>query len=122
MRNVIQFLEKLGFDMENVGGTTVIVSSIPLVPGNHQPVAQWISDMLNELLEHGSIHGALPAEIAAGAACKAAIKAHDELSMENMEVLIEQLKNCRQGTLCPHGRPTMIELSNRELERRFGRK
>ena len=117
-----ELFEKLGFDMENVGGTTVIVSSIPLVPGNHQPVAQWISDMLNELLEHGSIHGALPAEIAAGAACKAAIKAHDELSMENMEVLIEQLKNCRQGTLCPHGRPTMIELSNKELERRFGRK
>ncbi len=117
-----ELFEKLGFDVESAGGTTVIVSSIPLVPSGHRPVNQWLNDMLNELLESGSIHGPLPAENAAKAACKAAVKAHDELSLENMQALIEQLKNCRQGTLCPHGRPTMIELSNRELERRFGRK
>ncbi|MBR7121596.1 MAG: DNA mismatch repair endonuclease MutL [Lentisphaeria bacterium] len=117
-----ELFEKLGFDVESAGGTTVIVSSVPLVPASHRPVAQWINDMLNELLENGSVHGTLPAENAARAACKAAVKAHDELTPESMEVLIEQLKNCRQGTLCPHGRPTMIEISGRELERRFGRK
>jgi DNA mismatch repair protein MutL len=63
-----ELFEKLGFDVESAGGTTVIVSSIPLVPSGHRPVNQWINDMLNELLESGSIHGTLPAENAAKAA------------------------------------------------------
>ena len=64
----------------------------------------------------------LTPETAAKAACKAAVKAHDMLPDEALDSLLEQLKNCRQGTLCPHGRPTMVELSIRELERRFYRK
>ena len=117
-----KLFEKLGFDVESAGGTTVIVNSVPLTPGTHRPVAQWICDMLEELLESGSTSAAVSPEFAARAACKAAVKAHDELSMDAMISLVEQLKNCQQGTLCPHGRPTMVELTVREMERRFGRK
>ena len=114
--------ENLGFEVESAGGVSVIVSSLPLVPGSSRPAAEWIRDMLNELLECHVPQMALPLQSAAGAACKAAIKAHDQLSLSGMEKLLDELKNCRQGTLCPHGRPTMIEFSLRELERRFGRK
>ena len=48
---------------------------------------------------------------------------HAELGMgEDADELLRELKNCRQGTLCPHGRPTMITLSLREIEKRFGRR
>ncbi|MBE6359264.1 MAG: DNA mismatch repair endonuclease MutL [Lentisphaerae bacterium] len=117
-----ELFEKLGFEVESAGGTTVLVNSIPLTPCSHQSVEKWLHDMLNELLDSGIPASAIPPETIARAACKAAVKAHDELPLSAMESLLEQLKNCRQGTLCPHGRPTMIEVSLRELERRFGRK
>lgn len=117
-----EIFESLGFDIESAGGNTVIISAIPLVPCAHREISGWINEMLDELLDNGSPDSALSPAFAAGAACKAAVKAHEELSMDAMNKLLEDLKNCRQGTLCPHGRPTMVELSVRELERRFGRK
>ncbi len=118
-----ELFEKLGFDLESAGGTTMLVNSIPLTPSAHRSVARWIYDMIEELLlSSSSTVSSIAPEDAAKAACKAAIKAHDELSPAAMEALIEQLKLCRQGTLCPHGRPTMIDLSIKELEKRFGRR
>ena len=117
-----ELFEKLGFEVESAGGTTVMVNSIPLTPFEHRDISSWLLDMLNELLESGSAATAIPPEFVARAACKAAVKAHDQLSAEAQNLLLEQLKECRQGTLCPHGRPTMIELSLRELERRFFRR
>lgn len=113
---------RLGFDLESMGGTTVIVNAIPLVPCEHRPVGVWIYDMLNELLENSGSSGMISPESAAGAACKAAIKAHEQLTLPAMNELLAQLRACRQGTLCPHGRPTMFELPLKEIERRFGRR
>lgn len=117
-----ELFEKLGFEIESAGGTTVIVSAVPAAAANHRDVGEWLHDMLNELLDCAVPSSAIPPEYAARAACKAAVKAHDELSADAMNKLLEQLKNCRQGTLCPHGRPTMVEISLREMEKRFGRK
>ena len=117
-----ELFEKLGFEVESAGGVTVIVSSLPLTPCAHQPVEKWLTDMLSELLDNHIPATSVPPEFAAKAACKAAVKAHDQLSAAAMNDLLEELQNCRQGTLCPHGRPTMIDVSLRELERRFGRK
>ena len=117
-----ELFESLGFEVESAGGTTVIVSSIPLTPCTHRSIADWLHDMLDELLANGTSTSAVDPQFAAGAACKAAVKAHDPLPPEALEALLSGLKACRQGTLCPHGRPTMVELSIKELERRFGRR
>ncbi|MBR2626267.1 MAG: DNA mismatch repair endonuclease MutL [Lentisphaeria bacterium] len=117
-----EIFEKLGFEIESAGGTSVIVSAVPVTPFDHRDIENWLCDMLNELLDCAIPASAMPPETAAKAACKAAVKAHDMLPDEALDSLLEQLKNCRQGTLCPHGRPTMVELSIRELERRFYRK
>ena len=111
----------LGFEAESVGGTAVLVNSIPLTPCAHRPVGVWLYDMLTELLEDSGRSGSVPPEFAARAACRAAIKAHEHLSPAAQEELLRQLRACRQGTLCPHGRPTMVEIPIRELQRRFGR-
>ena len=113
----------LGFDIEHAGGGTVLINSIPAKFTDCRPPEEIIPDMLDELIECSELrHGAADLAAAARAACKAAVKAHDPRSREELEKMLADLRACRQGTLCPHGRPTMITLSKRELERRFGRK
>jgi len=113
----------LGFDIEHAGGGTVLINSIPAKFTDCRPPEEIIPDMLDELIECSELrHGTADLAAAARAACKAAVKAHDPRSREELEKMLADLRACRQGTLCPHGRPTMITLSKRELERRFGRK
>ena len=113
----------LGFDIESAGGNTILINSIPAGFSDGRAPEEIISDMLAELLERSELHhGGADLAAAARAACKAAVKAHEAKSQEELECLLRDLRACRQGTLCPHGRPTMITISPRELERRFGRK
>jgi DNA mismatch repair protein MutL len=53
--------------------------------------------------------------------CRHAVKAHDPLSRPELENLIEDLRHCAMPYTCPHGRPTLIEMNFRELEKKFGR-
>ena len=115
--------EKLGFEFELVGNSEIMLSAIPLhinIP--QMDYTNLISDMLDELLENDRLKNHIDMEATARAACHAAIKAHQALTIPEAHELIKQLSNCRQGTLCPHGRPTMITLSINDLEKRFGRK
>ena len=101
--------------------TTATVRLVPaaLPTGD---LEKLLLDMLAELIDNTAARLPLEAEFVARAACKAAIKAHDHLTPEMARQLLEQLGKCRQGTLCPHGRPTMLTITLTEIERRFGRK
>ena len=59
--------------------------------------------------------------VAMTVSCKASIKANDNISIEEMEVLVNRLRNCNNPYTCPHGRPTIIFYSNYELEKLFKR-
>jgi len=54
-------------------------------------------------------------------ACTSAIKAGEELSLKEQEALIAEWKRTKEPARCPHGRPTVLKLGWRELERLFGR-
>ena len=56
------------------------------------------------------------------AACKAAVKAHDRLKDQEVDALLDDLTQCELPYTCPHGRPTMIKITFKELEKRFGRR
>ena len=56
------------------------------------------------------------------AACKAAVKAHDKIPEKEIRALLQQLSDCDQPFACPHGRPTIVNITIKELERRFGRR
>ena len=114
--------ERLGFEFEPAGGTTVLLSAVPVRLGSTRPPEELVPDMLEQLLDDSG--GKLPVEgeYAARAACHAAVRAHDELTLDEARELLRQLRNCRQGRLCPHGRPTMIDITLRELEKRFLRR
>ncbi len=115
------FFEKLGFDLESLGGNTVMVNAIPLkLPEGD--LASILLDALAELVENQEEKLPIALEFVARAACRAAVKAHDELSFEEARHLLRRLGECRQGTLCPHGRPTMLTIPYTEILRRFGRR
>ena len=60
--------------------------------------------------------------LAAGGACRAAIKIHRPLALEEMQRLVSDLFACSDPFSCPHGRPTLLEMRDAELERRFARR
>jgi DNA mismatch repair protein MutL len=59
--------------------------------------------------------------MAATMACHAAVRAHDPLTAEKMAHILEELRRTAYSTVCPHGRPVMLRLSRREIERSFER-
>ena len=114
--------EKLGFDFEPMGNTSVMVNALPVKLPTHRSLNELIPDMLQELLDN--LTNKLPVELeyVARAACRAAVKAHDRLTLKEAQELLRLLGECQQGTLCPHGRPTMVTIAYKEIEKRFGRR
>ncbi len=116
-----QIFEQVGFDLEPLGSTTIMVNALPAnLPSSH--IAEIFAGMLHELLNNEQNKFPVALELVARAACKAAVKFHDKLTMEAAKALMTQLQSCRQPTLCPHGRPTMITVTYAEIEKRFQRK
>lgn len=118
-RNLKTFA-KLGFDIEPMGGRSFMLNAVPTdFPTSDGD--KLFEEMLSELIENNSTKTTLAAEKIAQAACKAAVKFHDNITIEGAKLLLNQLRKCQQGTLCPHGRPTIIEISPAELIKRFQR-
>ena len=117
-----KIFEAVGFDVEPLGSNTVMLNAVPAALPSSRELTVMIPDMLQELLDN--LEHKLPVELeyVARAACRAAVKAHDALPRQAAEELLSQLGECRQGTLCPHGRPTMITITLREIEKRFARR
>jgi len=122
----IQFLKKnneefkaLGFDIEPFGCNTVIITAFPNEL-SCDSVAETFLDILAGIIESEKKSRINKTEIAK-IACKNAVKAHDRLSLQEADALLRQMNNCILPYSCPHGRPTIISISYKELEKRFGR-
>lgn len=112
--------EKIGYEAEPFGQNTLKLNAVPAaVP--QENAGGMFQDMLSRLAEDGAAQKN-PVSRIAQAACKAAVKAHDALTMEECRALLKQLAQCELPYSCPHGRPTILNISLSEIERRFGRK
>jgi DNA mismatch repair protein MutL len=60
-------------------------------------------------------------DVVAKTVCRHAVKANDPLAGPELEQLLADLRHCTMPYTCPHGRPTLIEMNYRELEKKFGR-
>ena len=118
-RNLHEF-ENVGFELEPFGRSTIKLNAIPAAI-KQENVGGFFQDMLARIGELGAGQR-LATDTLARAACKAAIKAHDKISLQEASALIEQMSHCALPYSCPHGRPTMLNISISEIERRFGRK
>jgi len=115
-------LERAGMRVEPFGGSTVIVTSKPVLAGS-TPAAEIIHEILNRLAvaAAGSDAAMLVDEVLHGLACRAAIKAGDPLSREEVDALVRDRRSVRESHHCPHGRPTSLVFSRQDLDRQFRR-
>jgi len=117
-----ELLKEIGFDVQEFGGTTVLLESYPvLIPrGNFIRILKDFAEQLEksdgktsrrDLLDH----------MLATMACRAAIKAGQRLTQEEMHELLRQRHLVADSHHCPHGRPTAMKFSRNMLDRQFGR-
>jgi DNA mismatch repair protein MutL len=116
-------LQRLGIGMSEFGDRTYMVDSLPpYFP--LQDLPQLFRNIVDELHQTGDhLHvRRLSEDRIATTVCRHAVKAHDPLRGEELRSLLQQLHQCELPYTCPHGRPTMIQISYAELEKKFGRK
>ncbi|MFL6375115.1 MAG: DNA mismatch repair endonuclease MutL [Pyrinomonadaceae bacterium] len=115
-------LEQLGFGVMKLSGRTVAIKSIPtdLPASEARNLFAEILDTI-EPEKGGRAKRTLRDDIAASLACKAAIRINMKLTPEKMQWLIDRLLLTSSPTTCPHGRPVILRLSMKDIERGFHR-
>jgi DNA mismatch repair protein MutL len=115
-------LERLGFEIESFGSATIKVTSVPAllkIEDSSKTLLALAEDL--EGLDRGAqVQDALQ-RIAATTACHAAVKANYPLTYEKMAHILDELRATSYSTVCPHGRPVMLRLTRREIEKNFDR-
>jgi DNA mismatch repair protein MutL len=116
-------LQKMGIGIESFGPNTFKIDSLPgflNVTNGAQFMRKVIDDLKSATDRSSPLR--LGEEMIAKTVCRHAVKANDPLRYREVEKLIQDLLACDLPYCCPHGRPTMIQISNTELEKKFGRK
>jgi DNA mismatch repair protein MutL len=120
--NNSEFLAKLGFEFSDFGSNSIKLSSIPEIFGRLKSTI--FIDILNELVKNKNKSSSIDKEIEERIirfSCRASVKAGDELTMPEMKKLIDNLGKAENPYSCPHGRPTIINFSLADLEKKFKR-
>lgn len=115
-------LDRLGFEVEEFGGEAIRVVACPaLLRRDACEVAiRSLAEDLEQLDRGATVDEAIR-RIAATMACHAAVKANDRLTSEKMMHILDELRRTAFSTVCPHGRPVMLRLTRREVEKNFQR-
>ena len=115
-----KFLKDHGILLEAHGPKSYIIREIPpyIHIGNEIDV---ITHLIHKVIEGNVEDGELYKEYAAMRACKASIKKNDQLSNSLLAEILQELPKCQEPYRCPHGRPTMIQITRKELDRMFQR-
>ncbi len=122
LREQLPALTRLGVGLSEFGERTFLLDALP--PFVKAPDARrFVVELVDELRAAGRELNALRLgeQTVAKTVCRHAVKANDPLAGRELENLIEDLRHCAMPYTCPHGRPTLIEMNFRELERKFGR-
>ena len=120
IEELIPLLNKIGFDIKIFGRNTVVLASIPIDirKGSESTI---IDDLIEEYKNDEYKDLDIYSKVASIYACRGSIMAGDRLSRAEMNELIDQLFQTEFPYFCPHGRPTIINITLSELDKKFGR-
>lgn len=118
--NWLDSLGDMGYLLEEFGPNSYIIKEIPYFMDITE-AENFAKDYIEQTHSGIKINNKVVIDKLITRSCKSAIKAHDKLSQEAMESLINELKYCRNPFSCPHGRPTFIKFSNYDIEKMFKR-
>lgn len=117
----LEYLDRLGFALEPFGPREFLVRAVPATWKDPSP--RRLTALLEELASVLSEGGPnLHERAAAALACRGAVKAGEAMAPEAMNRLVRALATVSNPFACPHGRPVIVQLHRREIERRFGRR
>jgi len=119
----LETLHRLGVEAEPFGANALKIDALPAFLKTDDPQS-LLRDILEEIAGASSRTSALRLgeDMIATTVCRHAVKANDSLRTPELEKLVEQLFACEMPYCCPHGRPTLIQISHAELEKKFGRR
>src|SRR5581483_7021527 len=122
LRGQLPILTRLGVGLSEFGKGAFLLDALPPFVRARDP-RRFILELVDELKAAGQTVNTLRLGelVVAKTVCRHAVKANDPLAGPELENLIEDLRRCAMPYTCPHGRPTIIEMNYRELERKFGR-
>jgi len=117
-------LEQLGIELTVAGPQSVALQAFPTLLLDRVNYERFVRDLLDVLSQPGSRPNAetLIHEILDMMACKAAVKAGDPLTDEEIAALLRHREQAERSSHCPHGRPTTLRLTLKDLERQFHRR
>lgn len=119
---VLPLLGELGFELEPFGDAALLVRAVPAIyASSNRDTGHALMELIDEVMS-GTAPDRWREEMAITLACHSAIRAGQLLSLDEMRALLGQLELCRYPRSCAHGRPTMLHLSQMQLEREFGRR
>ncbi|MCK9996159.1 MAG: DNA mismatch repair protein MutL, partial [Candidatus Krumholzibacteria bacterium] len=113
-------MKAMGFTVEPFGGQSILVQGIPASLKNWNE-GRLLLDMLDDLAWDDKPSQENQVDLLASYACHAAVRAGEPLTIPEMQNLVDQLFATDTPLSCPHGRPTLIQFTLDELEKRFGR-
>lgn len=117
----MELLESFGFEIEEFGARTYAIRAVPYVfnsPSNVNFFVEIIDALADKNISN--IYDTKEDAIAT-MSCKAAVKGNDRLSYSEAQELVQRLLKLENPFTCPHGRPTIIEMTRYELEKKFKR-
>jgi DNA mismatch repair protein MutL len=115
-------LDRLGFELEEFGSDSLRIRALPAILDRENSVTA-IRALAEDLEGHdrGKVVADALRRLAATMACHAAVKAHYPLTHAKMAHILDELRRTSYSTVCPHGRPVMLRLTRREVEKNFQR-
>ena len=116
------FLKQAGFEIDSFSARTLLVRTTPhIIRFKEDDMKAFIVSLSQLKDDISKSTDTLKRKMIAMLACKRAIKAHDALSATEAQTLLEDMKNCKDGMHCPHGRPVLAQLDIHKIDKLFGR-
>ena len=118
--DILPYMEKLGFKVKSKGDNKVEIESVPsgMRVGDE---GKALKNIIDHYREYGTKETDIQEKLAASYACKSAIKTGDNLEQQEMRSLVDRLFATENPQFCPHGRPIIVNLTLKDLDKRFER-
>ena len=115
-------LDRFGMEVEEFSGDSLHLSAVPAIldPAECEAAVRALAEDLEGLDKGSRVDDALRRS-AATMACHAAVKANYPLTLEKMRYILEELRRTAYSSVCPHGRPVVLRITRREVEKNFQR-